>query len=408
MKKNLTIFAILITSINCYSQINFEKGFYINNDGQKKECLIENNDWSNNPTEFIIKLNENDNAKTIKLYSIKEITIYNASKYIKALVNIDISSNNLQKLDHEKKPIFNEKLLLLKVLVEGEASLYYYKQDNRKRFFYKNNNDSIEQLVFKSYLSEDKTSRKYNNQFRQQLWTSLRCENISIDEIEKIDYQTSDLVNLFIKYNKCKNSEIVNYEKNDTKHIFNLNLRPRINNSSLDLHHYNSLYGETNFDNNLNFGLGVEVEYVLPFNKNKWAILVEPTYQYFNSELITETTNVSGGKLVAEINYQSLEIPIGFRYYFILNEKSKFFINLSYAINFDLNSSLELYRADGSNLDTFDIDTSQNLALGIGYQFMSKYSLELRFYTNRDLLINNNLWSSDFKNTSIIFAYTLF
>lgn len=408
MKKSLITLTILIASIHCYSQINFEKGFYINNDGQEIECLIKNIDGSNNPTEFKIKLNENDNPIIIKLNLIKEITIYNKSKYIKALVNIDISSNNLQKLDNEKNPIFKEKLLLLKVLVEGEASLYYYNQGNEMRFFYKKDNDSIEQLVFKSYLTKDNDSKKYNNKFRQQLWTRLKCENISMDEIEKIDYQKRDLVNLFIKYNNCKNSPIVNYEKNDTKQLFNLNLRPRINYSSLDLQHHKSLYGETNFDSNLSFGFGVEVECALPFNKNKWSILVEPTYQYYNSEFITETSNVSGGKLIGEINYQSIEIPIGFRYYIILNEISKIFINLSYSINFDLDSSIELYRDDDSNLETFDIDTSQNLTMGIGYKLMSRYSLELRFYSNRNLLNNNNLWSSDFRNTSIIFGYTLF
>lgn len=407
MKKNLLILSILIMSFKCYSQITFEKGFYIDNDEQKTECLIKNIDWANNPIEFKIKLGEEDVSKTIKLDFIKEITIYNNSKYIKASVKIDKSSNNLEKLNQDKNPIFNEELLLLKVLVEGKASLYYYKHDNIRRFFYKNENDSIKQLVFKSYLSKDNSSKKYNNLFRQQLWTNLKCENISIDEIEKINYQTSDLVKLFIKYNKCENSEIINYEKDQSKHSLNLNLRPRINNSSLNLENYSSLYGITNFGNKLSLGLGAEAEIILPFNKNKWAILFEPTYQYFNSELITETSNVSGGKLIAEINYKSFEIPIGLRYYFFINENSKVFINFSYAVNFDLNSSLELSRLDGSILDTFEMNTSQNLAMGIGYKFMNKYSLELRFYTNREIL-NNNLWGSDFKNASIIIGYTLF
>ena len=48
MKKSLIILSIIITSINCYSQIKFEKGFYIDNDGQKTECLIKNIDWSVN------------------------------------------------------------------------------------------------------------------------------------------------------------------------------------------------------------------------------------------------------------------------------------------------------------------------------------------------------------------------
>lgn len=407
MKKNLIILTTILIHFNCYSQITFEKGYYIDNNGKKTECLIKNVDWENNPTKIKIKLSENEDTETVKIDFIKEITIYNNSKYITALVNIDKSTDNLQNLDQDKNPTFSKEFLLLKVLIEGEASLYFYKQDNISRFFYKKNNNSIEQLVFKSYLTEDNSSRKYNNLFRQQLWNSLKCKDISIGRIEKINYSKTDLVKLFVKYNKCKSSDMINYEKDEPNLLVNLNLRPRLNNSSLNLKHYKSLYGDTNFENKLNFGLGIEAELILPFNKNKWAILVEPTYQSFNSELITETNNVSGGKLIAKINYQSLEIPIGFRHYFFLNEKSNIFINLSYAINFDLNSSLELSRADGSNLNVFEIDTSQNIAMGIGYKFKKKYNFELRYYTNRKIL-NNNLWSSNFKNTSIIFGYTLF
>lgn len=51
MKKLFQIFITLLT-INCYSQISYEKGYYIDNSGQKTECLIKNNDWLRDPTDF--------------------------------------------------------------------------------------------------------------------------------------------------------------------------------------------------------------------------------------------------------------------------------------------------------------------------------------------------------------------
>lgn len=408
MRKNLITLSILILSFNCYSQITFEKGFYINNDGQKTICLIKNIDWLNNPTEFQIKLTENNEAKTITIDNVKEVTIYDISKHIRANVKIDKSFDNLNKLSHDKNPIFSDELLFLKVLVEGKASLYYYENENLKRYFYKNNNDKIDQLVFKSYLTTDNSVKKDNNKFRQQLWTDLKCENISINDIEKINYKKSDLVNLFIKYNKCHNSEIINFENKKQKDLFNLNIRPRIINSSITLLHTNSIYGDTNFDNKLNFGFGVEAEIILPFNKNKWAIIIEPTYQNFKSKKIIETNNVSGGKLILNSDYKTIDIPIGLRHYFFINENSKIFINFSVIFDIDLNSSFHFYRSDGSNFKTFNTQSTKNIGLGLGYKFKDKYSIELRYNSDRELLENYNLWTSDYKNSSLIFGYSIF
>ncbi|PQJ69244.1 autotransporter outer membrane beta-barrel domain-containing protein [Polaribacter butkevichii] len=405
MKKNLITLYILILTFNCYSQIKFEKGFYVNNDGQKTECLIKNIDWMNNPTEFQIKLSKNNNVKTITIDNIKEVTIYNVSKHIRENVKLDKSSENLQHLSHDRNPIFSDELLFLKVLVEGKACLYYFENENSKRFFYKKNNSKIEPLVFKSYLLADNSAKKNNNKFRQQLWINLQSENISKNDIEKINYNKRDLVNLFVKYN---NLEIVNFYKKKQKDLFNLNIRPSINNSSLTLEHSNSIYGDTNFNNKLNFGLGIEAEFILPFNKNKWAIIVEPTYQYFISKKIIETNNVSGGKLIINSDYKSIDIPIGLRHYFYVNENSKIFINFSFIVDLNLNSSIELSRLDGSNLNTFNIQTARNTAIGLGYKFNEKYSIELRYHTNRKLLNKYNFWSSDYKNLSIIFGYSIF
>ena len=408
MKNYLFTLFIFILSFNCYSQVKFEKGFFINNDDQKTECLIKNMDWLDNPTEFKMKLSENNEVKTISVDNIKELTIYNISKYIKKNVKIDKSSSNLQQLSHNKNPVFTDELLMLKVLVEGKASLYYYESENLKRFFFKINDNKIEQLVFKSYLLADNSSKKNNNYFRQQLWNNLKCKDILITDVKDIDYKQKDLVNLFIDYNKCSNSEVVSFYGKKQKDLFNLSIRPRINNSSVNLQHTSSIYGDINFDDKLNFGIGIEAEYILPFNKNKWSIIAEPTFHDYKAELTTETKNVSGGELTVNLDYKSIDIPIGFRYYFFLNENSKIFTDFSYLINFNLNSSFELSRMDGSNLDTLNIRTSNNVAVGLGYNFSDKYSIELRYHSKRNLLNNNISWNSEYENLSIVMGYSFF
>ena len=108
MKKEILILLTAILSLNCYSQISFEKGYFINNNEEKINCLIKTVDWNNNPSEIEYKLSEKDIVKTVTAEFVKEFSIDNNSKYITAKVNIDRSGNTLNKLNEKRNPIFNE------------------------------------------------------------------------------------------------------------------------------------------------------------------------------------------------------------------------------------------------------------------------------------------------------------
>ena len=198
MKKKLLFLLTIILSFNCYSQISFEKGYYIDNSNQKTNCLIKNIDWKNNPTEFEYKLSENSESKKVTIKSIKEFGIDNFSKYIRSIVNIDRSSENINKLSNDRNPIFKEEELFLKVLVEGKANLYLFEDGSLRRYFFNKENTTIEQLVFKSYkTSNDKIGK--NNRFKNQLWNNLKCPNFKITKVENLDYQKNDLIDFFVK-----------------------------------------------------------------------------------------------------------------------------------------------------------------------------------------------------------------
>lgn len=407
MKKRILFLLITILTLNCYSQISFENGYYIDNTNQKINCLIKNIDWKNNPTEFEYKLSENSESKKATIKTIKEFGIDNISKYVRSTVNIDRSSEDINNLSDDKNPIFKEEELFLKVLVEGKATLYQYVYSNLIRYFYNKDNSNIEQLIFKSYkITNNKIGE--NNRFKQQLWNDLKCPNFKMSKIESLDYNKKMLVNFFVEYNNCKNQEYVNYEKKKKRDLFNLTIRPRINNSSLTIQ--NSVFNSrnTDFENKIGFGFGIEAEFILPFNKNKWAIAIEPTYQNFKTEKTTNVNNVSGGILIANVDYSSIEIPVGLRHYFFLNNNSKIFINASYIFDISSKSSIEFTRNDGSSLSSLDINTRQNLGFGIGFKKNDKFSFEMRYQTGREVLSDYISWSSEYKTLSIIFGYSLF
>ena len=388
-----------------YSQIYFENGYYINNLNQKIECQIKNEDWKNNPTEFEYKVSGTSESQKAQIGAVKEFAIYKGSKHIRATVHIDRSRDDVQNLTLDRNPLFKTEELFLKVLIEGQANLYEYVDGNLKRYFFNVENSDIEQLVFKKYkLLDNKIGA--NNQFKQQLWKDLQCSSITLNDVERLSYKKNELIKFFEKYYQCSNLEITTHIPQASSDWFQVSLRPRVSHSSLSIRNNPSSSKDTDFGNKLGVGLGLEFEFILPFNKNKWAIILEPTYQSYVADQTKDAANVSGGKLMAEVAYKSIEIPFGLRHYFFLNDTSKLFLNISYVFDMAIDSSLELKRGDGVIIDDMKVNASNYLAVGAGYKLNDKYSVELRYFTNRTILGDYVFWHSDYKSMSLIFGYT--
>ena len=156
------------------------------------------------------------------------------------------------------------------------------------------------------------------------------------------------------------------------------------------------------FKNQISVRLGIEAEIVLPFNKNKWSIVLEPTYMYYNSKV---NYVVNGNSREASVDYKAIEFPLGIRHYFFLNNDSKIFINGFLVPEFNFSSTIKF----SDNSDVLDIDVSSAFALGIGYKFKNKYSIEYRYTTNKNLLSRyDGKPEAKFMNSSLIFGYTFF
>ena len=409
MKKNAALLLIILAfGINGYSQIIFEKGYLINNSNEKIECLIKNNDWKNNPETFEYKLSENSEPAIADVKSAKEFGIYSISKYIRSTVKIDKSKENLDDLSYDKEPTYVEEVLFLKVLVEGKSNLYYYVNGNLQRFYYNTDSSAIEPLVYKKYLVSENVVEE-NNQFKRQLWADLKCPTIGINKVENLHYKKNSILNFFMEYNKCSNSNFTRYDGKVKKDLVNLTLRAHLNNSSAYIR--NTAYtrnSTADFGSKSTLGFGIEAEYIFPFNKNKWSIFVEPTYQNFKAEIITDDFFVATKKLISNINYSSIEVPIGIRHYLFLNKNSKLFINASYVFDFNLKSSIEIRRDDNTYYNSLLVSTLNNTSFGIGYKFKDKYSIETRYQTSRTLLSDYLFWDSSYTTASLIFGYSFF
>ena len=397
--KNKIIFLILfLTSTASYGQINFERGYLIDNENRKIECFIKNIDWENNPREFEYKLSDNDDIKKGNLSTVKEFGIIGVSKFIRVDTKIDRSPTSFSELSRLRDPIWHQEQLFLKVLVQGKASLYYYGERDFPRFFYSVTDSIIQQLVYKEYLVEYEQIAT-NFSFRQQLLNDVRCERTTINSIKNIKYYQKELERYFKQYNECTGNSFVVYDSKKDREIFNLRVTPGINYSSLSISNGTVNSYNADFGNEINFRLGLEAEYILPFNKNKWGITCEPTYQYFNGQAL-----LSGGG-VTSINNQSIELSIGIRHYFFLGGKTKIFlngfINSIECLNFD-----SKFKLDNALIVDNPLKNKPNLAFGVGVDY-KRISAEIRYYTNQGIFNNNINMSSDYRKISFIIGYKL-
>ncbi|MDH5368243.1 MAG: tRNA modification GTPase [Cyclobacteriaceae bacterium] len=405
MKIKLLSILLILLSLNTFSQISFQKGYYIDNNYKKTECLIKNVDWKDNPSEFTYKLENSSIPQKGDIASVKEFGVYGFSKYIRENVKIDHSSNDYKALTDDKNPIWKQEVLFLKVIIEGKSSLYYYENRDLKRFFYSVSDTSVNQLIYKRYLVNNSTIAS-NNRFRQQLAIDVMCTNTSMNSLKKVTYNLKVLEKHFINHNRCiGDTTMVNFNrsKND---LLNLKITSGINMTSMliDNHYYDDVYFNTidfPFKENINLRFGLEFEFIMPFHKNKWGITIEPAYQQLNTE--KEFTSPIYGTRTASIEFRSIEFPIGLRHYIFLSDKSKIFLNGIYipSVPFEFDSKINV-----GNVAVLDVFGTDSFAFGGGFD-QERLSVEVRYYLKRNLLNLYSDWSTDYRRLSFIIGYKI-
>lgn len=406
MKNKLLFTLLFLLSINCYSQITFSKGYFIDNDNNRVECLIKNVDWKNNPTSFQYKITENGKQNTVTLKSGKEFEIYGESKYQKHSVDIDKSSYHISDLTRNDAPNFEEDELFLKVLIQGKASLFLYENGDIKKYFYATDQNNIKQLVYTKYLAPGGKIGE-NDEFRKQLWNSLKCNTLPINKIKTIRYRRNELVSLFALYNECTNSGFINYDIKKNNGLFHIALKVGVSNSSLSIEKLNLNAFKTDFNKQLIPAFGIEAELIFPFKKNKWAVFIEPTYYFFKSE--KEISYFQNGsitypaKLIAD--YKAIQIPIGIKHYSYLNNNSKLFIKAAFSYDIPLSSTIVVEREVYTDL-RFPVNNKSTFLIGFGYE-NKKYSIEIKYEGEGALLFDQELWKVKHRNITLVAGFKI-
>lgn len=394
-----------------HAQNNFESGYFLNKGNSKTECLILNEDWKDTPSSIKYKLGENSEILTIQQEDINCLEIYQICKYTRESVDLDVSTTDYNKMSPNQNPEYDNRSILLKHLIEGKATLYSYRKGDIFKFFYKIDDGLITPLIHKHFLSTDNNTVIENNYYRTQLLKNLSCNNISKENIKKVEYYTKSLVNIFTVYNNCKNSDIVKYQKKNSK--FDFNLTARISGSFNDLKMTNII--NTYYTDNLElnsifmFKPGLEAELILPINNNKWGLTFETSYSNFKKKQENQEEITRGNQpLSVDVKYQSINLDIGFRYYMFLMNESKIYLGAGVSVHNDFKSNAVKYYYEYNPTTTYDTKTETNLAFSAGYKLYNRYTAEFRIYTKSDITSDYMKHFSPMKSFSLTLGYTIF
>ena len=413
MKKIILSFVVLFNT-NFYAQVNFEKGYIIDNNNIKTECLIKNLDWLDNPTEIEIKMSDSGVIRVESVKTIKEFKVDNSVKYVSVNAMMDLFYEDIRGYTTSSQPVLKKKNIFLRLIIEGEASLYEYQEKSTSNFFYSLKDSNIEQLTYKKYLFDENSSIATNNDFRIQLSSYVKCETTPFEVIENLNFNIRDLSNYFASYNSCNKNTFIDYRPKKNKGSFNFKLKAGFYSNSFS---YSKSIPSTkiqkfDFENKSGYNAGLEAEYVLPFNKNKWSVYLEQSFHEYNSKVEFDLEPFFGVKKSTniEVNYKHINLDLGARHYMYLNTKSKLFLNIGLRFVFIQNGSIKEFN-DG----TFENATGGELVVvqrssftfGVGYSFNNKFTLEIK-QSNYNILKDYLFYTSSYNTTSLIFGYTIF
>ncbi|WP_193316009.1 hypothetical protein [Flavicella marina] len=423
MTKQILSFFILF-SANSFSQSLFEKGYIINNKDEKIECYIKIESNLDTPKKVVYKIALDTEEIEASILEIKKFSYLDDQKYIRFTGKIERSGYDEFYLDLDKNPIFHEETIFLKVLMTGQASLYLYRFDDIDKFFYKTKEQSIEQLVRKFYLKPNRIVVRENNMFRQQLFNSLKCENIKYKHLEWLKYEKKSLEKLFKKYNTCiaPNEEVFVVSKYKKKNELHLNINSGIDLNALELRYSgvpNEIIGSTI---QIGYRLGAELEYGR--SVSKYRFVLGYNYNSFSIEDQFSTGDYLEGTTYSGI-YKENEINLALRYNYPYNKKSMVFFNLGLTLNLRNYKDNEFIKTESFQhtyyYEYFDqvfertiyhngeiyYDISGAVFFGVGYKYNKKLSIELRLHTSRKLNGNSD-WKMNLNKQSLILGYTLF
>jgi hypothetical protein len=153
---------------------------------------------------------------------------------------------------------------------------------------------------------------------------------------------------------------------------------------------------KTDLGSKISVTAGLEAEFIMGFNRNKWALVLGSAYGSYKS-------NPGATGAATGADYKMIESNVGLREYFFLDKKSKLFATAVGIYDAPIGSGDVYY-----GYNTFTYTGRLSVGLSAGYKYANKCSIELKYTYRRGILDNYDYVQGRLQTTSLVFGYTLF
>ena len=380
---------LVLISESLWGQQTFSDEYFIDNNGNKTECLIKDKGWLRTPESFVYKLSDTDVERELDITNAAEVGVGSALIFQRTVVQADLSNT----ITSNGKAVLTEQKIFLRKLLESEkASLYQYSNGGDKYFFFEiKNQKEITQLIRKKYYTNDRNIQT-NFQFRTQLLQFAYCDQIGLETYNNLKYNESRLVDFFESYNTCKGVSGTTYKfKPKGK---GLNLKVNVGSSFLTyaLDQPTSDRGDVDLELDPSVRLGIEAEYYLNFNKNKWSIVLDANYERFKG-VSSETPD---GGIATIPDFSSINLGIGIRHHLYFGEDSKIIVGLGYLLQ-----SIDDIEVDFSNRFNVEVPNYSGFLVGVGFGY-KRLQVEVGYLINQLAVVEIPLWNNSTINGPIL------
>ncbi len=394
---------VLLSALPGFAQGQKINGYIVRNDGERIACHVFNtgNEEATSFYEYILP--DSVKSQKMELSRIQEFGIGNELKFVRELIQIDVSGSRIKREeDATKGPDLDEGHAYLKVLYEGpRASLYSFFDQGRTFYYYKVGASSIELLYYKQYQLEVASGvvEKIieDNRYKEQLASAFNLKDQVMTS--KLSYTKRSLLRFFETINQAEGGSAPALYKEVSQGIFRVRALGGVN--FLDYRLQNLEFSEMvvfSSEQSLAYGLGFE--YIFPYNKSRWGIFLEVLYASYQSDQASE---LSGNLTGYEIDYKSLEFPAGVSFNFPVARKSHLFVKAGYVPHIILkSSSLRL-----NSPQEYEFSSAGAGVFGAGFR-LGRFSAEYRYNTNRNITQNHYNRESRLSQSSIIVGISLF
>lgn len=401
MHKTIFFTCILLFFQTIHSQ--YQEGYIITKNGENKLGLIKNQNWNNNPERIYFKTDSKTPEQTIELSRLSEFGIGNDIKFVISEVDLEMSSDKINNLTRDKRPVFEKKPIALRKLIEGKISLFEYQFSNGTRYYVKKIDGNFEPLVFKKYLASGNRVGT-NEHYKQQLSLLFSDKSDELQkDLERLSYSRKSISKIISKYNLLNNSNSISYtEKIKSKAKLNIALFGGLEQTSVSYQFPNVATLNPAFDDISRSILGAELE-LLVLN-NKLGIFSGYSIKSKVSESVVIQTSVEDITQTATLSFNNNTVFFGARGYIPTVKNLNLVINAGISVETVNNFSLTF---DISRIEENFKRNSGSEFFGVGLEYKKVFA-EARFFSNRMFAenVSNNV-SVDNSNVNFRLGYKI-